>query len=65
MSDQKPKVVAMVLAYNTADLLEKAIDKIPKGPVVGIFVMDDGSARAGLHNSPVFPVLPVSSSRPA
>jgi glycosyltransferase involved in cell wall biosynthesis len=43
MSDQKPKVVAMVLAYNTADLLEKAVDKIPKGLVDGIFVMDDAS----------------------
>jgi glycosyltransferase involved in cell wall biosynthesis len=39
----KPKVVAVILAYNVAGLLEKALAKIPKDLVDDIFVMDDGS----------------------
>ncbi|HTM44439.1 MAG TPA: glycosyltransferase family 2 protein [Polyangiaceae bacterium] len=37
------KVVALILAYNVAPLLEKAVRKIPKDLVDSIFVMDDGS----------------------
>jgi glycosyltransferase involved in cell wall biosynthesis len=37
------KVIAVILAYNVAPLLEKAVRKIPKDLVDAIFVMDDGS----------------------
>jgi glycosyltransferase involved in cell wall biosynthesis len=36
-------VVAVILAYNVAGLLEKALARIPKNLVDDIFVMDDGS----------------------
>jgi glycosyltransferase involved in cell wall biosynthesis len=38
-----PKVVAMILAYNVAGLLERAFARIPRDLVQDIFVMDDGS----------------------
>jgi len=38
-----PRVVALVLAYNVAGLLEKALKKIPPHLVDDVFVMDDGS----------------------
>jgi glycosyltransferase involved in cell wall biosynthesis len=37
------KVVAVILAYNVAPLLEKAVRKIPAHLVDEVFVMDDGS----------------------
>jgi glycosyltransferase involved in cell wall biosynthesis len=40
---RRPRVVAMILAYNVAGLLEKALRKIPPGLVDDVFVMDDGS----------------------
>jgi glycosyltransferase involved in cell wall biosynthesis len=40
---QRPRVVAVILAYNVARLLEKALRKIPPGLVDDIIVMDDGS----------------------
>jgi glycosyltransferase involved in cell wall biosynthesis len=39
----RPRVVALILAYNVERLLEKAHSKIPAGLVDDIFVMDDGS----------------------
>ncbi len=36
-------VVAMILSYNCAGMLERAYEKIPKDAVSGIFVTDDGS----------------------
>ena len=39
----RPRVVAVILAYNVERLLEKALRKIPRGLVDDIFVMDDGS----------------------
>jgi glycosyltransferase involved in cell wall biosynthesis len=40
---RRPRVVAMILAYNVAGLLEKALLKTPRLLVDDIFVMDDGS----------------------
>jgi glycosyltransferase involved in cell wall biosynthesis len=40
---RRPRVVAVILAYNVAPLLEKALRKIPRALVDDIFVMDDGS----------------------
>jgi glycosyltransferase involved in cell wall biosynthesis len=40
---RRPRVVAVILAYNVARLLEKALRKIPLALVDDIFVMDDGS----------------------
>jgi glycosyltransferase involved in cell wall biosynthesis len=42
-SGEDVRVVAVILAYNVAGLLEKAFDKIPKELVDDIFVVDDGS----------------------
>jgi glycosyltransferase involved in cell wall biosynthesis len=42
-ADRRPRVVAMILAYNVERLLEKALRKIPPALVDDIFVMDDGS----------------------
>jgi glycosyltransferase involved in cell wall biosynthesis len=42
-SPRRPRVVAVILAYNVAGLLEKALLKIPRPLVDDIFVMDDGS----------------------
>jgi glycosyltransferase involved in cell wall biosynthesis len=39
----RPRVVALILAYNVERLLEKALRKIPPGLVDDVFVMDDGS----------------------
>jgi glycosyltransferase involved in cell wall biosynthesis len=39
----RPRVVAVILAYNVAGMLEKALGKIPRPLVDDIFVMDDGS----------------------
>jgi glycosyltransferase involved in cell wall biosynthesis len=40
---RRPRVVALILAYNVERLLEKALGKIPRALVDDIFVMDDGS----------------------
>jgi glycosyltransferase involved in cell wall biosynthesis len=40
---RQPRIVALILAYNVAGLLEKALHKIPRQLVDDIFVMDDGS----------------------
>jgi glycosyltransferase involved in cell wall biosynthesis len=40
---RRPRVVAVILAYNVERLLEKALRKIPAALVDDIFVMDDGS----------------------
>jgi len=42
-STREPRVVAVILAYNVAGLLEKALGKIPRELVSDILVMDDGS----------------------
>ncbi|HVR62561.1 MAG TPA: glycosyltransferase family 2 protein [Polyangia bacterium] len=39
----RPRVVAAIVAYNTASLLEKALLRIPRHLVDAIFVMDDAS----------------------
>ena len=39
----RPRVVALILAYNVERLLEKALRKIPLALVDDVFVMDDGS----------------------
>ncbi|HVZ73726.1 MAG TPA: glycosyltransferase family 2 protein [Polyangia bacterium] len=39
----RPRVVAVILAYNVRPLLEKALRKIPRGLVDAVIVMDDGS----------------------
>jgi glycosyltransferase involved in cell wall biosynthesis len=39
----RPRVVALILAYNVAGMLERALGKIPRHLVDDIFVMDDGS----------------------
>jgi glycosyltransferase involved in cell wall biosynthesis len=39
----RPRVVAVILAYNVAGMLGKALRKIPGGLVDDVFVMDDGS----------------------
>jgi glycosyltransferase involved in cell wall biosynthesis len=39
----KARLVAVILAYNVAGLLERALARIPKNLVDDIFVMDDGS----------------------
>src|SRR5258708_13115918 len=43
VAPRRPRVVAVILAYNVAPLLEKALRKIPQALVDDIFVMDDGS----------------------
>jgi glycosyltransferase involved in cell wall biosynthesis len=40
----RPRVVALILAYNVAGMLERALAKIPRHLVDDIFVMDDGSS---------------------
>ncbi len=40
---ERPRIVAVVLAYNVAGLLEKAHRRIPRDLVDDIIVMDDGS----------------------
>jgi glycosyltransferase involved in cell wall biosynthesis len=40
---RRPRVVALILAYNVERLLEKALRKIPRALVDDVFVMDDGS----------------------
>jgi glycosyltransferase involved in cell wall biosynthesis len=41
---RRPRVVALILAYNVERLLAKALGKIPAALVDDIFVMDDGSS---------------------
>jgi glycosyltransferase involved in cell wall biosynthesis len=41
---ERPRVVALILAYNVAGMLERALSKIPRHLVDDIFVMDDGSS---------------------
>lgn len=40
---RRPKIVAVILAYNVERLLGKALGKVPRRLVDDIFVMDDGS----------------------
>ena len=42
-SPPRPRVVAAIVVYNTAELLEKAVRRIPRHLVDAIFVMDDAS----------------------
>ena len=42
-SKKKPKIVGVILAYNVAKMLPRAIERIPKGVLNDIIVMDDGS----------------------
>lgn len=46
---KKPKVIAVILAYNCARLLPKAYQKIPKDMVDDIIAMDDGSKDGTLE----------------
>lgn len=41
---RRPKIVAMILAYNCAPLLRRALHQIPRDVVDEIFVTDDGSS---------------------
>src|SRR3989338_11484901 len=40
---KKPKIIGVILAYNVAKMLPRAIERIPKGVIDDIIVMDDGS----------------------
>jgi glycosyltransferase involved in cell wall biosynthesis len=40
---ERPRVVAVILAYNVAGMLARALSRIPRHLVDDIFVMDDGS----------------------
>ena len=40
---KKPKVIGVILAYNVAKMLPRAIERIPKGLLDDLIVMDDGS----------------------
>ena len=42
-STKKPKVIGVILAYNVASMLPRAIQRIPNGLLDDIIVMDDGS----------------------
>lgn len=42
-SSKKPKVIGVILAYNVAKMLPRAIERIPKGVLNDLIVMDDGS----------------------
>lgn len=43
MKDKKPKIIGVILAYNCARMLPRAYERIPKGVLDDIIVMDDGS----------------------
>ncbi len=40
---KKPKVIGVILAYNVARMLPRAIERIPRGVLDDLIVMDDGS----------------------
>ncbi len=40
---KKLKIIGVILAYNCAKMLPRAVERIPKGVLDGLFVMDDGS----------------------
>ncbi|MFC1685693.1 glycosyltransferase family 2 protein [Nanoarchaeota archaeon] len=40
---KKPKIIGVILAYNCAKMLPRAYERIPKGVLSDIIVMDDGS----------------------
>ncbi len=42
-STRKPKIIGVILAYNVARMLPRAIERIPKGLLDDVIVMDDGS----------------------
>ncbi len=42
-STKKPKIIGVILAYNVASMLPRAIQRIPKGLLDDLIVMDDGS----------------------
>jgi glycosyltransferase involved in cell wall biosynthesis len=43
MKNSKPKIIGVILAYNVARMLPRALERIPKGLLDDIIVMDDGS----------------------
>lgn len=42
-SKKNPKIVGVILAYNVARMLPRAIERIPRGVLDDLIVMDDGS----------------------
>lgn len=42
-SPKKPKIIGVILAYNVAKMLPRALQRIPKGVLDDLIVMDDGS----------------------
>ncbi len=40
---KKPKIIGVILAYNVAKMLPRAIERIPKNILDELIVMDDGS----------------------
>lgn len=43
LNSKRPKIIAVILAYNVASMLARALERIPKDLVDDIIVMDDGS----------------------
>ena len=43
ISSKKPKIIGVILAYNVAKMLPRAIERIPKGLLDDVIIMDDGS----------------------
>lgn len=43
VGQKKPKIIGVILAYNVARMLPRALERIPKGLLDDIIVMDDGS----------------------
>lgn len=43
MEPSKPKIIGVILAYNVAKLLPRAVARIPQGALDDVIVMDDGS----------------------
>lgn len=42
-SHKKPKIIGVILAYNVANMLPRAVERIPSGLLDDVIVMDDGS----------------------
>ncbi len=42
-ASKKPKIIGVILAYNVASMLPRAYERIPKGLLDDLIVMDDGS----------------------
>lgn len=47
---KKPKIIGVILAYNVASMLPRALQRIPKGVLDDLIVMDDGS-RDGTYEA--------------